>query len=251
MFSLEGKVAVITGSERGIGKGIVMAFAKAGANVVVTCPSKEKCDPACKELEKLGVKKLAIGCDVSREKDVENLVRQTVKKFGKLDIFVNNAGVLIQKPVHEVSEKEWDWLMDINLRGVFYGTKHAAAQLKRQGKGGSIINIASIAALIGYPMLTTYSASKGGIVAMTRAAAMELAPYKIRVNAICPGLIETEMTEGMLKDKKAREGMMARIPLKIVGQVEDIGAGALYLASDEARHVTGISLVIDGGWTTQ
>jgi cyclopentanol dehydrogenase len=139
--------------------------------------------------------------------------------------------------------------MNINLRGLFYGIKHASVQMKKQKTGGSIINIASIAALIGYPVLTTYSASKGGIVALTRSAAMELAPFKIRVNAICPGLIETPMTRGMLEDKTTRASVLASIPLHFAGQPFDIGYGALYLASEEARYVTGISLVIDGGWT--
>ncbi len=251
MFSLKGKTAVITGSERGIGYGIAEAFAAAGANIVVTCPDKGQCDIAAKSLEKFGAKTLAVACDVSKEKDVENLVVQAVKKFGKLDIFVNNAGVLLQKPVDEVTEKEWDWLTDINQKGVFYGTKYAVKQMKKQGKGGSIINIASIAALMGYSMLTTYCASKGSIVAFSRSAAIELAPQKIRVNVICPGLILTHMTEPMMKDKATKEAFLAGIPLKFAGEPKDIGAGALYLASDEARYVTGTYLVIDGGWTAQ
>jgi len=247
MFSLKGKVAVVTGSDRGIGKGIATVFAKAGANVVIASRSTEGCSETCQEIRKLGVDAIPMKCDVSKEKDVESLVAEAVKKFGKLDIFVNNAGVLLQKPLEEVSEKEWDWLLNINLRGVFYGTKYAAKQMKKQGKGGSIVNIASIAALLGYPMLTTYCASKGGITAFTRAAAMEFAPDKIRVNAICPGLVETPMTKDMLADPKMREEYLNPIPLRIAGQPEDIAYGALYLASDEARYVTGIMLVIDGG----
>lgn len=251
MFSLKGKVAIVTGSERGIGRGIATMLANAGASVIITCREKDKCDDVCRELEKTGAKTLAVACDVSKEKDVERLVQETVKKFGKLDIFVNNAGVLLQKSVDEVTEKEWNWLIDINLKGVFYGTKYASKQMKKQGKGGSIVNIASIAALIGYSMLSTYCASKGGIVAFSRSVAMELAPDKIRVNAICPGLIETPMTEGMLNDKKTREGFLAGIPMRMAGQPEDIGYGVLYLVSDEARYVTGTQLVIDGGWTAQ
>jgi len=247
MFSLKGKVAIITGSDRGIGKGIATVFAKAGANVVITSIHTEGCAETCQEIKKLGVDAISLKCDVSKEKDVENLVAETVKKFGKLDIFVNNAGVLLEKPIEEVSEREWDGLIDVNLKGVFYGTKYAAKQMKKQGREGSIVNIASVAALLGYPTLTAYAASKGGIAAFTRAAAMELAPAKIRVNAICPGLVETPMTKGMLADKKMRDDIINSIPLRIAGQPEDIGYGALYLASDEARYVTGIMLVIDGG----
>ena len=251
MFSLKGKVAIVTGSERGIGKGIAIIFAKAGANVVVTCQDKKKCDETCQELEKLGIKTLSIACDVSKEKDVEQLVSETVKKFGRVDVFVNNAGVLLQKPIDEVTEKEWNWLQDINLKGVFFGIKYAAKQMKKQKTSGSIINIASIAALIGYSMLSTYCASKGGIVALTRSSAIELAPNGIRVNAICPGLIETPMTADMLENKKTRDNFINSIPLRIAGQPEDIGHGALYLASNEARYVTGIELIIDGGGTCQ
>jgi len=247
MFSLKAKVAIITGSDRGIGKGIATIFAKAGANVIIASVNTKGCAETCQEIKKFGVDALALHCDVSNERDVENLVSETVKKFGKLDIFVNNAGVLLEKSLEEVTEKELDWLLGINLKGVFYGTKHAAEQMKKQGRGGSIVNIASIAALVGYPGLTAYCASKGGVAAFTRAAAMELAPSKIRVNAICPGLVETPMTKDALANEKMREENLNSIPIHIIGQPEDIGYGALYLASDEARYVTGTSLVIDGG----
>ncbi|MCX6775852.1 MAG: SDR family NAD(P)-dependent oxidoreductase [Candidatus Micrarchaeota archaeon] len=247
MFSLKAKVAIITGSDRGIGKGIATIFAKAGANVVIASVNTQRCAETCQEIKKFGVDALALHCDVSNERDVESLVSKTVKKFGKLDIFVNNAGVLLEKSLEEVTEKELDWLLSINLKGVFYGTKHAAKQMKKQGRGGSIVNIASIAALVGYPGLTAYCASKGGVAAFTRAAAMELAPSKIRVNSICPGLVETPMTKDALANEKMREENLNSIPIHIIGQPEDIGYGALYLASDEARYVTGTSLVIDGG----
>ena len=249
MFSLKGKVAIITGSDRGIGEGIATVFAKAGASIVVCSPSKERCEEEVAKLKKLGAKAIAIACDVSKEEDVQKLVAQTVKEFGKLDIMVNNAGVLLSKPLDEVEQKDLNWQLGINLNGVLLGTKHAAKEMKKQKNGGCIINTASIAALVGYSMLSTYCASKGGIAAFTRAASAELAPYKIRVNAICPGLIESEMTKPMLADPKSREEFLKAIPLRIVGQPEDIGHGALYLASDEARYVSGISLVIDGGET--
>lgn len=249
MFSLQGKVAIVTGSDRGIGKGIALVLARAGAKIVITSLHVKDCERTASNIAKLGVATLAIVCDVSKEKDVQNLVAQTVRKFGRLDIFVNNAGVLFRKPMDEISEKEWDWLTDINLKGVFFGTKHASIQMKKQGNGGSIINISSIAGLVGYSSLSTYCASKGGILAFSRASALELSSYKIRVNVICPGPIETAMTKDINDDPKMREDRIRTIPLHFIGQPEDIGYGALYLASDEARYVTGASFVIDGGWT--
>jgi len=249
MFSLKGKTAIVTGSERGIGKGIATVFAKAGANVVVCCPNPQHAEEAAAEIAKLGVKTLAVACDVSKEKDVERLVAEAVRKFGRLDIFVNNAGVLLQKGVDEVTEKEWDFLMGVNLKGVHHGVKYAARQMKRQKAGGAILNIASTAALQGYPMLATYCSSKGGVLAFTRACAMELGPFKIRVNAICPGLIESPMTKDMLVTKEERDAQLKDIPIGLIGQPEDIAYGALYLVSDEARYVTGVALVIDGGTT--
>jgi len=247
MFSLKGKVAIITGSDCGIGEGIATAFANAGASVTICSPHIEKCEAACAKLRKFGAKALALQCDVSKEEQVQSLISKTVKEFGRLDIMVNNAGVLLQKPLDEVEKKDIDWQLGININGVLFGTKYAAKQMKKQKDGGCIINIASIAALVGYPMLSTYCASKGAIAAFTRAASAELAPHKIRVNAICPGLIESEMTKPMLQDAKMRDEFLKSIPLRIVGQPSDIGYGALYLASEEARYVSGISLVIDGG----
>lgn len=251
MFSLKGKTAIVTGSDRGIGRGIAVAFAKAGANVVIASVHKEGCDITSEQIKKYGVGSFSFKCDVSKEYDVKRLVEATVKKFKRLDIIVNNAGVLLQKPIDTVTEKEWDFLINIDLRGVFYGTKYAVQQMKKQKSGSSIINVSSIAGLVGMGNLTTYCAAKGGIIALTRSSAIELAPFNIRVNAICPGLIDTPMTEGMTKNKKVLSNFLNQIPLKSVGKPEDIGYGALYLASDEARYVTGQALVIDGGWTVQ
>lgn len=251
MFSMKGKVAIVTGSDRGIGKGIAIVLAKAGANVVITSMHKEGCDLMSNQIKQYGVDSLSIKCDVSKEKDVKKLVEATIKKFKRLDILVNNAGVLLQKPIDAVTEKEWDFLINIDLRGVFHGTKYAVQQMKKQKSGGSIINVSSIAGLLGMSNLTTYCAAKGGVIALTRSSSIELAPLNIRVNAICPGLIETPMTEGMTKNKKVLDNFLKQIPLRLVGKPEDIGYGALYLASDEARYVTGQALVIDGGWTVQ
>ncbi|MDD5022582.1 MAG: SDR family NAD(P)-dependent oxidoreductase [Candidatus ainarchaeum sp.] len=250
MFSLKGKTAIITGSDRGIGKGIAIVLAKAGANIVITSRHKEKCEKTASEIEKLGVKTLAIECDVAKEEDVKQLVENTVKKFGKLDIMVNNAGVLLQKPTEEVEQNEWNRIIDINLKGIFLGTKYALKQMKKQ-KNGNIVNIASIAALKGYPQLSVYCASKGGIVSFTKSVAIEFASQGIRINAILPGAIESDMTKTGPNPEKTLEMYKKQIPIGSIGKPEDIGYGVLYLVSEESKYVTGHSLAIDGGWSVE
>jgi|YelNatPaOPRAMG01_1025707.scaffolds.fasta_scaffold11112_3 cyclopentanol dehydrogenase len=246
MFSLKDRVAIVTGSTSGIGKGIAEVFLKAGAKVVISSENEEHCKTVAQELSKFG-ETLPVRCDVSKESEVRALVEKTVKKFGRLDIMVNNAGVYFTKNLDEITEEEWRKLMGVNLDGVFFGTKYASVQMKKQKKG-VIINIASIAGLRGIGGSTHYGASKGAIVNFTKSAAQELAPFGIRVNAIAPGIIETAMTKDIIANKKLLEAYLAPVLIKRVGKPEDIAYGALYLASDEASYVTGAVLVIDGGW---
>ena len=246
MFSLKEKVAIITGSTSGIGKGIAEVFLKAGAKVVITSENEEHCKKTAEELSKFG-EAFPVPCDVSKESEVKALVEKTVKKFGKLDIMVNNAGIYPPKSLEDITEADWDRVMDVNAKGVFFGTKYASMEMKKQKKG-AIINIASIAGLRGAGGAVHYGASKGAVVNFTKSAAQELAPFGIRVNAIAPGLIETAMTKDIIADKKLLEAYLAPVLMKRVGKPEDIAYGALYLASDEASYVTGAVLVIDGGW---
>lgn len=251
MFNLTGKVALITGARRGIGKGIAQALAEAGADVVISDIDLEESQKTAREISQAtGRKTLAIKCDVTKKDEVENLARQTVEKFGRLDILVNNAGIYQPKPFLELSEEEWDRTLDINLKGEFLCAQAAAREMVKN-KWGRIINIASIASGqtgVGVQLATHYCASKGGITAMTEALALELGPLGIRVNAVGPGLVETAMTEGWDQDEAVKQGVLARIPVGRPGQPKDIAAVVVFLSSDEADYVNGATIFVDGGW---
>ena len=251
MKRLEGKVVIVTGSNRGIGKGIALALAKEGCKVVVSnYKDDEEGKKTTEELKKIS-DAVFIKADVSRDKDMKELVKKTVARFGKLDIMVNNAGILVFGTVLELTEKDWDRQMSVNLKGVFLGTKYAVEQMKRQGKGGRIINISSIAGLVGFPGISAYCASKGGVTEFTREVALDHAPDGITVNAINPGVIQTEMTKGMLEDEATKKNFLDNTPVGRVGKPEDIGNAAVFLALDESSFITGHNLVVDGGWTAR
>ncbi len=250
MFDLTGKVAIVTGARRGIGRGIALKLAEAGADVTVSDISLEDCQKVVEEIEALGQKGLAVKCDVTNRSEVEEMVAQTVEKFGKVDILVNNAGIAGMKPFLELTEEEWDRVLDINLKGQFLCAQAAAKEMVKQ-KSGRIINLASIAAGqvgVGFAQSAHYCASKGGVTAMTEAMAIEFAPMGINVNALGPGVIETAMTEDFLADEKMKQGMLSRIPKGRFGQPEDVASAAVFLASDEADYITGTVLFVDGGW---
>jgi NAD(P)-dependent dehydrogenase (short-subunit alcohol dehydrogenase family) len=250
MFDLSNKVAIVTGARRGIGRGIALALAKAGADVVVSDLNLEDCQKVVEEIEALGRKGLAVKCDVTQKSEVDQLVQKTVDELGKLDILVNNAGIVEFKPFLELTEDDWDKVLEVNLKGYFLCAQAAAKEMVKNN-GGRIVNIASIASGqvgIGYPQIAHYCASKGGITALTEALALELSPQGINVNAIGPGVIETEMTKGMLGDEQTKQGILMRVPKKRVGRPEDIGAAAVFFASDEADYITGATLFVDGGW---
>ncbi len=252
MKRLEGKVAIVTGSDRGIGKGIAIAFAREGCKVVVNSHKKSKeGEDAVNEIKKLGSDAVLVVADVSKESDVKNLFEKAVRKFGKLDIIVNNAGILVSGAVTDLTEKDWDRQLDVNLKGVFLCTKYAVQQMIKQGKGGRVINISSIAGLVGFPGISAYCASKGGVTELTREVALDCAKYGITVNAIDPGVIMTDMTKGMLNDPATKKMLMENTPVGRFGQPEDIGNAAVFLALDESSFVTGHNLVVDGGWTAR
>lgn len=252
MGKLEGKVAVVTGSNRGIGKGIAIALAKEGCKVVVNShKDSEEGHDIVQEIKKLGSDSIFFVGDVSKEKDVKNLFDKSIKKFGKLDILVNNAGILVSGTVTSLTEKEWNKQIDVNLKGVFLCTKYAVQQMLKQGKGGRIINISSIAGLVGFPGISAYCASKGGVSELTREVALDYAKYGITVNAIDPGVIVTDMTKAMLDDKATSKMLLDNTPVGRFGQPEDIGNAAVFLALDESSFITGHNLVVDGGWTAR
>ena len=250
MFDLSGKVALVTGASSGIGRGIALTLALQGAKVVVTARRLEKLQALSAEIKNRGKESLAIQMDVTKRNEVDAAVAQTVKTFGKLDILVNNAGVLDYSPFLEMKEEAWDKVIDTNLKGYFYCAQAAAREMVKN-KQGRIINIASIASGgvgIGYPMITHYVASKGGVIGFTEALAAELGPMGITVNAIGPGAIESEMTTSITEEQM--KGMIDRLPIKRIGKPEDIAAAVVYLASEEASYATGVTLYVDGGWLT-
>jgi len=251
MFSLKDKVAIITGARRGIGRSIALKMAEAGAKVAVTDIDEKECQLVVDEIKKMGGEGLAIKVDVTKKDEVENAVKKTIEKFGKLDILVNNAGICWPlKPLTELTEEEWNKIMDINLKGYFLCAQAAVKEMAKN-KWGRIVNIASIASGgqgFGFSNISHYVATKGGVIGLTESWADEFAPLGINVNAICPGIIRTAMVDPFLADPKAEEGFLARIPKKRLGKPEDIAAAAVFLSSEEADYVTGAALVVDGGY---
>jgi len=249
-MDLKDKVAIVTGARRGMGITHALVLAKDGVKVVVADISLEDCQKVVEEIEKNGGEAIAVKCDVSKKEEVKEMVKETVEKFGKVDILVNNAGITQFKPFLELTEEEWDRTIDINLKGYFLCAQATAEEMAKQ-KAGVIVNIASVAMGqqgIGFPTLVHYCASKGGIVGMTEALAVELAPFGIRVNAIAPGMIDTPMIDPVKKDPGTMEAMLARVPMHRVGKPEEVSNLVLFLASDASSYITGSTVVIDGGW---
>ena len=249
MFDLKNKKALVTGASRGIGRGIALSLAKQGADVAVNYRSKkEEAEKVVTEIKKMDRDSFAIQADVSQADSVAKMFADIKAKWNKLDILVNNAGILQFADFETITEEQWDQVLDVNLKGQFLCAKEA---IKLMSKGAKIVNIASIASGgvgIGFSKIAHYTASKGGVVALTENMALDLGAKGINVNAIAPGVIESDMTKSMLADEKAKAGLLARIPKGRVGQPEDIGAAAAFLASDEADYITGTVLYVDGGW---
>lgn len=234
-----------------MGKSHALTLAKAGAKVVVSDISEEDCQKVVEEIEKNGGQALAVKCDVSRKEEVDNLVKKTIERFGKVDVLVNNAGICQFKPFLELSEEEWSRTIDINLKGYFLCAQAVAKEMVKKKSGGVIINIASVAMGqqgVGFPNIVHYCASKGGIIGMTEALAVELASCNIRVNAISPGMIETPMIASIKESPEQEKATLKRIPLGRPGSPEEVSNLVLFLASDASSYMTGSTVVIDGGW---
>jgi NAD(P)-dependent dehydrogenase (short-subunit alcohol dehydrogenase family) len=246
---LKGKVAIITGGTSGIGYGIAVGFAELGCHVVPTSePATEsRIRKTVDELQTLGVQSLETVTDVTDIDQVERLVRKVIEKFGRIDVLVNCAGITIRKPSVDMTEKEWDAVIDVNLKGTFLACQRVGRVMLKQ-RSGSIINIASLASFVAYPEVVAYCASKGGVVTLTKALAIEWAERGVRVNGIAPGDIMTPLTRSVIeKDPKRRMSMEARIPMGRLGEVDEVVGAAIYLASDASRYVTGHTIVVDGG----
>jgi len=250
---LKNKVALITGGSSGIGMAIAQRFLKEGAKVVITGRSKERCDSALNQLNTIVEDAVdsATG-DVSKWDDVEKMVEKTVKRFGRIDILINNAGIYLEKRIEETSEEEWDQVININLKGVFLCSKAVYPHFKNQGSG-TIVNISSDSGVSGNPNEAAYCASKGGVTNLTRAMALDYAKENIRVNAICPAVINTPMLQKEVDRQEDKDAYLKEVdelhPVGRVGRPEEVAFAVLMVASDEASFITGANISVDGGFT--
>lgn len=244
---LENKVAVVTGANSGIGKRISERFLEEGATVVFS----DIADTASADVDVSGDNAMYVKCDVSDSTAVQNLIKQTIDAHGQLDVMVNNAGVGDAQGITDVTDENWERVIGVNLSGTMFGMREAAKIMKEHVTAGSIINISSILGKVGFAGAVSYCASKGGVLQLTHAGALDLAEDKIRVNAIAPGFIQTAMTGDMLEDENFRNFVESSTPLGHVGDVDDIANAAVYLAADESKYVTGEALYVDGGWTVK
>jgi len=248
MKRLQGLTAVVTGSTRGIGKGIALGYAKEGANVVISGTNAALCDEVARGIVKEGNSAVGIPCDISKIEDIEKLFDKTLEQFGAIDISVNNAGITLFRTFIETDVVSARKVWDVNIFGTYFCAQRAAKEMVRQNKGGKIINMSSICAEAGSPNLSVYAPTKAAISMMTKCMAIELAQYKINVNAIGAGVILTDINREHLSDPKNEEYWYSKIPWGRVGQPQDLVGAAIFLATAESEYVTGTTLFVDGGF---
>lgn len=248
-FDLTGKVALVTGGTRGIGRRLVQCLAEAGADVAVVSRHLDQAEEVAREVAGMGRRSLALAHDVSRAAEAMAMVEEAVNALGRLDILVNNAGMTQVKPALEVTEADWDMVLNLNLKGLFFACQAAARIMIPQG-GGKIINIASVGGVIGESKMAPYAASKAGVISLTKSLAREWGRYNIQVNAIGPGYVRTEMNREAFQDEKVYQSILSTIPLRRIGEVEDLDGALLFLASSASDFVTGHTLFVDGGRLT-
>ena len=250
-FDLTGKVALITGGATGIGRGIAEGLADAGASIVIAARRLDKCEETCQVIhERTEVKTFPYRCDITDKNQIQELVEAVIKEFGHIDILVNNSGIGgSEKPVLKMSDEDWDRVIDTNLKGVFLLSRAAVSKMVEQGKGGKIINVASIGGMIGWPNMAAYCASKGGCIQLTKVMALEWVRYNIQVNAILPGYFETPMNTAFFASEAGQKVIKNNIPMRRLAQTDEIKGVAILLASQASSFMTASAVVIDGGHT--
>ncbi|MCQ6562001.1 SDR family NAD(P)-dependent oxidoreductase [Paenibacillus mendelii] len=247
MNQLAGKTAIVTGSTRGIGRGIAIRYGREGANVVVSGTNAALCEEAAGIIREEGGTAIGIPCDISKLEQIDHLYDKTIEEFGEINIVVNNAGIAVFKPFVEVDPETVRRIWDVNLFGTFFSGQRAAKEMIRQGKGGKIINLSSISQEVGTANLTQYAVTKGGINIMTKCMALELAEHRINVNAIGAGVIDTDISAEEFAKPGMREATLQRIPWGRMGAPEDIAGTAVFLAGDDSEYLTGTTIFVDGG----
>lgn len=247
MGRLQNKVAIITGAGMGMGKAEAILFAREGAQVIVADINEDAGKNVAEEISKAGHRAVFMRLDVSSEIEWKTVTEKVVSTYGKIDILVNNAGILLFKSLEDTTEEDWDSIMRVNSKGVFFGCKHVVEGMKEAG-GGSIINISSIYGIIGAPSAAAYEASKGSVRELTKAAAADLIKYNIRVNSIHPGLIDTPMTKDIIQDPEMTKQVLSTTMMRRPGRAEEVAYPVLMLASDESSYMTGAEILVDGGY---
>lgn len=250
MARVSGKVALVTGGALGMGRAHSLLLAKEGAKVIVTDINDAAGKTTVADIVKAGGEAVFLHHNTASADDWKKVVASAIDRFGKIDILVNNAGILILKPLEDTEDEDWDRIFDINAKGVFFGCKYVLPAMKKAG-GGSIVNISSIYGIIGAPSAAAYEASKGAVRLLTKAAAVDLAKFNIRVNSIHPGVIATEMTKDLLVSPEITKALLGTTILGRPARPEEVSTAVLFLASDEASFMTGSEMVVDGGYTTQ
>ncbi|MGI6096521.1 MAG: SDR family NAD(P)-dependent oxidoreductase [Dethiobacteria bacterium] len=251
MMSLKGETAVVTGSTKGLGKGLAWGLAKAGADLVIVSRHQEDCEKVAQEIAaETGVRTLPVAADLTKEDALHNLVQSTLTAFDKVDILVNNAGTSLTKKAEDLTVADWDRVLNLNLKAAFFCARGFGKKMIAARKG-KIINIASILGLVAEKQVLPYCVAKGGLIQMTKALALEWARYNIQVNALCPGYLITDLNREQLEDERIAKHLLSKIAVRRFAKVEDMVGAVVYLASPASNYMTGQTITVDGGWTAQ